>query len=86
MSMSSISAYKSSLRIYCITEPSKSCGTCFSQLEHIPELFHVSFNKITFLPALRILGHIAHFCCEFVQMFFQSGKHLSLAVLGFAAM
>lgn len=29
MSMSSISAYKSSLRIYCITEPSKSCGTCF---------------------------------------------------------
>lgn len=70
MSMSSISAYKSSLRIYCITEPSKSCGTCFSQLEHITEFFHVSFDKITFLPALCVLGHIAHFCSEFVQMFF----------------
>ena len=69
MSMSSISAYKSSLRIYCITEPSKSCGTCFSQLEHIPEFFHVSLDKITFFPALCVLGHVAHFCCEFVQVF-----------------
>lgn len=28
-SMSSIPAYESSLRIYCTTEPLKSCGTCF---------------------------------------------------------
>ena len=83
MSMSSISAYKSSLRIYCTIEPPKSCGTCFSQLDHIPELFHVSLDKITFLPALCILRHITHFCGKIIQMFFQSGKHLPLAVLRF---
>lgn len=83
MSMSSISAYKSSLRIYCITEPSKSCGTYFSYLEHIAKLFYISLDKITFFPALRVLGHITHFCCEFVKVFFQCGKHLPFAVLRF---
>nr|DAL19522.1 MAG TPA_asm: hypothetical protein [Caudoviricetes sp.] len=56
----------------------------FVFLKHIPEFFYVSLDKIAFLPALCVLRHIAHFCCEFVQMFFQSGKHLPLAVLRLA--
>ena len=35
-SMSSIPAYESSLRIYCTTEPLKSCGTCF---RHVSSTF-----------------------------------------------
>ena len=48
------------------------------------EYYNTVLDKITLFPALCILGHITHFCCEFVKMFFQSGKHLSFTVFRFA--
>lgn len=59
----------------------KKLSPHLQESKHTSQFFNVSFNKITFFPALCVFGHIAQFCCEFVQVFFQCGKHFPLAFL-----